>query len=53
MLRYRTLDCGREVALQVSSLLTTLQTLLSRPDQDSRTALLEASRRVANASYLA
>uniref|UniRef100_A0A8R1TSD6 FERM domain-containing protein n=1 Tax=Onchocerca volvulus TaxID=6282 RepID=A0A8R1TSD6_ONCVO len=46
--RYRTLDCGREVAVQVRSLLITLQTLIiRRDDPHARDALLEASRRIA------
>uniref|UniRef100_A0A915Q6F4 FERM domain-containing protein n=1 Tax=Setaria digitata TaxID=48799 RepID=A0A915Q6F4_9BILA len=46
--RYRTLDCGREVAVQVRSLLMTLQALVKRRDDPhARDALLEASRRIA------
>ncbi|VDN86309.1 unnamed protein product, partial [Brugia pahangi] len=46
--RYRTLDCGREVAVQVRSLLITLQALtIRRDDPHARDALLEASRRIA------
>lgn len=46
--RYRTLDCGREVAVQVRSLLITLQSVLAHSDDpQARNALLEASRRVA------
>ncbi|VDN06084.1 unnamed protein product [Thelazia callipaeda] len=46
--RYRTLDCGREVAVQVRSLLMTLQSLIVRRDDPyAREALLEASKRIA------
>lgn len=50
-LKYKTLNAGREVALQVKQLLSTLYFLLSRPDdRQAKNALLTASREVAKVS---
>ncbi|KAK0407513.1 hypothetical protein QR680_019234 [Steinernema hermaphroditum] len=47
-LRYRTVDSGRDVAIQVRTLLNTLLILLHRVnDPNARNQLLEASRQVA------
>uniref|UniRef100_A0A915D6V7 I/LWEQ domain-containing protein n=1 Tax=Ditylenchus dipsaci TaxID=166011 RepID=A0A915D6V7_9BILA len=49
-LKYKTLNAGRDVALQVKQLLATLHGLLSRPDdRQVKNAILVASREVAKA----
>lgn len=48
-LKYRMLNCGRDVALQVKHLLSTLQTLLIKPtDNATKSALLQASKEIAD-----
>jgi talin len=48
-LKYRMLNCGRDVALQVKHLLATLQTLLAKPnDNSTKATLLQAAKEIAN-----
>uniref|UniRef100_A0A914UKX2 Talin 1 n=1 Tax=Plectus sambesii TaxID=2011161 RepID=A0A914UKX2_9BILA len=47
--RYRALDAGRDVAIKVRELLQTLHTVLQNPSQEAKSALIPASRAIAQA----